>query len=379
MDIYKVIYEKEEDGDLYGISIVDNPANEKMFVALSEQIHINLKSVDTVKKICTGIVLMPEQQIYREFEDGTPFLLTFDAPTIERLAQNFFYKDYQKNTRYNHDAGEWINGNCIIESWIVEDPKNDKLNALGFSTFPKGTWAVSMKLSDQAWSDYIETGKAKGFSIDSFVKMEKINLNKMKKASFLSKLVNLFKEGNVSLMDIDSSVGMLTSDSLELGSVVYDGQLLPLINAKFDFEGNQYSTDDNGAIKEIVAIEAENEVEVELPVEDLQLESTDVETELPVDVEETVEEDIEASHTEDTIEEKIKLLQSEIDKLNADKIELKKDNEKMSNELLNLQAKEISVKLGARPSSNNPINLQESRKSIESTLEVISRISNKNK
>lgn len=367
MDIYTVIYEEMEDGDLYGISIVDKPANEKMFLTLSEQKHIKLQTVDSVKKICTGIVLMPDQKIYREFEDGTPFLLQFDAQTIERFSQDYFKKGYQKNTRYNHDASQWLEGNCIIESWIVEDPANDKLNALGFEGFPKGTWAVSMKLSDQAWSDYIMTGKANGFSIDSFVRMEKINLNttKMKKTSFLSKLVNLFVEGNVTLIDIDSSIGMLTADALELGNIVYDETMQPVINAEFNFEGMTYSTDETGAISEISTIEAEPEteveVEIELPVEDVVLETTPGEEEGMVMPSEPTEE-------EKALEEKIALLQSEIDKLKEEKSQLTEDNKKVTAELLTLKAKEISVKLGAQPRSAK-------EKQNETALEAISRIS----
>lgn len=354
MDTYKVIYEEMEDGDLYGISIVDNPANNKMFLTLSEQ-HIQLQSVDTAKKICTGIVLMPDQKIYREFEDGTPFLLQFDASTIERFSQDYLKKGYQKNIRFNHTESDWLEGNCLIESWIVEDPANDKLNALGFKDFPKGTWAVSMKMSEQTWTDYVTTGKAKGFSIDSFVKMEKINLNttKMKKTSFLSKLVNLFVEGNVSLMDIDSSIGMLTTDSLELGNIVYDETMQPVINASFDFEGNQYSTDETGAIVEVNAIETEPEA----PVEDILLEDTPTE---PTD-------------EEKSLDEKIALMQSEIDKLNEEKVQLSSDNKKMSDELATLKTKEVSLKLGAQPRKGGDKN------EVETALQAISRISTKSK
>jgi len=97
MDIFKVVYENKEDGDLYGISIVDDPANGFDFIAMSKKMEIKL-ATDQKKKILYGIVLRPEQKIYREFEDGTPFQLMFDGPTIERFSQDFMMKGYQKNT-----------------------------------------------------------------------------------------------------------------------------------------------------------------------------------------------------------------------------------------------------------------------------------------
>jgi len=80
MEVFKVKYDNETDGDLYGISIVDDPANGFDFIAMSNKVEIKLAS-DKKKQILYGIVLRPEQKIYREFEDGTPFQLMFDAPT----------------------------------------------------------------------------------------------------------------------------------------------------------------------------------------------------------------------------------------------------------------------------------------------------------
>lgn len=372
LDLYKVIYESLEDGDLYGISIVDTPANNKQFLTLSEQKSIKLQQVDGVKKLLTGIVLMPDQKIYREFEDGTPFLLTFDAKTIEKFSQDFFDKNYQKNTTYNHDHKNWLDGTCIVESWIVEDPANDKLNALGFSDFPKGTWAITMKLNDQQWSEYIETGKAKGFSIDSFVKFEKINLNKitptMKKTSFLSRLVNLFAEGNVSLMDIDSNIGMLTADSLEIGSMVYNSDMQPLIDAEFTFEGMEYSTDETGAIKEVSTIEEEDmvpEVTDENPV---------LMEELPAEIVGDVmvtTEGIAEEVLKPTEEIDVEALKARIAELEDQLAMITAEKEAVATENMTLKAKEASTKIKAVA---KPINFTTVQSQAESALEAISRI-----
>lgn len=177
MDVFKVKYEEETDGDLYGISIVDDPANGFDFIAMSKKMEIKL-ATDQKKKILYGIVLRPEQKIYREFEDGTPFQLMFDAPTIERFSQDFMMKGYQKNTTFNHEDNNWLKGTTVVENWIVMDKGNDKGSAVGLPV-ENGDWCIGMKLSDQLWSEYVDTGKAKGFSIDSFVQFEKINMKKV--------------------------------------------------------------------------------------------------------------------------------------------------------------------------------------------------------
>jgi hypothetical protein len=55
----------------------------------------------------------------------------------------------------------------VSESWIVENPDNDKSNALGLM-YPEGTWVITMKVQDtQLWKD-IKEGKYKGFSVEGF-------------------------------------------------------------------------------------------------------------------------------------------------------------------------------------------------------------------
>ena len=85
MDLFEIKYNKPEDGDLYGISIVDSPANKLQFITLSEQAK-KIQLADKKKQILTGVVLVPEQLIYREFEDGTPFNIKFSEETILNLS-----------------------------------------------------------------------------------------------------------------------------------------------------------------------------------------------------------------------------------------------------------------------------------------------------
>jgi len=389
MDLYKVIYNSEEDGDVYGISIVDDPANGSLYMALSEQKQVMLKTADDKKKVLTGVVLIPEQKIYREFEDGTPFQLMFDAPTIERIAQDFLRKGYQKNTTFNHDGNNWLEGTSLVESWIVEDPNNDKLTALGFKGVVKGTWAVSMKLNDALWNEYIETGLARGFSIDSMIRFEKINLNnkihntmdldknKEEKMSVLKKLIKLFSEETITLASAESvELGPLTADAFEVGNVVYDADLQPVMDAEFTIEGKVYKTDETGLIVEVADVAEENADAPEDPaMADTAMEDVDpaVAEEVKVTADEIVaevEKQVEDIDVQALLD-KIATLQADIEKLTAQQEAIVMENTE-------LKLKATTTKLKAEVKGQSPIVLANQEKSTESTLDALSRITKKN-
>lgn len=398
MNIYKVKYNDETDGDLYGISIVDDPANKFEFIAMSELKEVKLKS-DEKKKILYGIVLRPEQKIYREFEDGTPYYLTFDAPTIERLSQDFMKKGYQRNATYNHEDNKWLDGTTVVEQWIVKDKSNDTANSIGLP-IENGDWVIGMKLSDDIWSEYIESGKAKGFSIDSFIQFEKINMKSIelddnsnnnpegykKEKSIMkdifTKIVKLFsEEGVVNMATMTTSIGDLTSDTFEVGNVVYNAEGQPVMDAEFQIENKIYKTDNAGVIVEIsdVTEEQSDETEVgDLPDMTLETETKleDVETEVVAEVmiaTEDIAEEVLKPVEEVDIEElksKIETLQFELEKITKQKEEVLMENTQLKETV-------ASVKLKAEVKGITPIAMKSKEPSAESTLDALSRITKK--
>lgn len=397
MDVFKVKYEEETDGDLYGISIVDDPANGFDFIAMSKKMEIKL-ATDQKKKILYGIVLRPEQKIYREFEDGTPFQLMFDAQTIERFSQDFMMKGYQKNTTFNHEDNNWLEGTTVVENWIVMDKGNDKGSAIGLPV-ENGDWCIGMKLSDQLWSEYIETGKAKGFSIDSFVQFEKINMkkitcedcltqeielnsrenNKEENMSMLKKLIKLFSEGEVALVSLDTmELGTLTADLFEVGNIVYDADLNPVLSATFTAEGKVYQTDETGTIIEVSDVTEEEAPVEEAPVEEVAME--DVATEVSTDVAETTTAIVDEVGKQ--VEEvDIEALKTLVAKLQDDLEKLTKQQDAVLMENVELKSMAASTKLKAevKIGKQNPIAMKAKQLSTESTLDALSRINQKNK
>ena len=123
------------------------------------------KMADEEKRILTQPILIPNQKIWRNGLDGYVFL---SAETIEKLQQNFFKNQYNLNSTEGHDENRVLNSVFIFESWIVENPENDKSKELGFD-LPKGSWVVSMKIEDdELWSE-IKKGVYNGLSIDAIL------------------------------------------------------------------------------------------------------------------------------------------------------------------------------------------------------------------
>lgn len=274
-EVFKVVYDGSEDelGSLYAISIVESPATDYEFLTLSKQ-EEQIKLQSEEKKLLTGVVLVPNQRLKRVLKDGRVVDIFFDEPTIEKLSQDYFINDYHKNSTYNHNQQEWLDGVTIVESWIVQDPENDKAKALGFNNLPKGTWMVTMKLNDTLWEEYILTGKAKGFSIDSHLRLEKINFskiennNKKEKMGILGKIVKAVlgtEEIKLAQATIEN-FGTLTADAFEMDNIVFqeiDGEQIPLADATFDYEGFTFMTDAEGKIISKLEMQPIEEVNLE--------------------------------------------------------------------------------------------------------------------
>jgi hypothetical protein len=161
METYEILFNPEEKEGVFAISLVEHPAIEVDFVALSKEV-LQLKTIDEDKRILMGAVLIPDKVIPR---DG--YNIVFSKETI-KLSQEFFFKrNNNKNSTIEHDANQFVEGFTIIESWIKEDNEKDKSNLYGYD-LPVGTWFAMAKVdNDDAWAK-VKSGEVKGFSIDGY-------------------------------------------------------------------------------------------------------------------------------------------------------------------------------------------------------------------
>ena len=255
---------------------------ESNFIALSEQKEIQLKAIDNEKRILLGAVLVPDKKIYRN-QNGKEFNIVFPAETIRLSMENFFEQGYQNASTLEHDEKQKLKDVTFVESWIKEDEVNDKSVKYGM-TEPVGTWFAAMKVNnDEIWNDFVKTGKVKGFSIDGFFDLERINLKteNMNVDLILSAIkdgfASLIKKEEIvlgSVMTQDQSLTIdFEGDTLAVGLPLTiqneNGDIMPLPDGEYILENGMVLTVAGGLVSELSEGEAEaaEEAETEMPAE----------------------------------------------------------------------------------------------------------------
>lgn len=184
------------DSETYAISMVESPAIESDFVALSKEEEKRVFLESEERHMVYGAALIPDKDIYRN-NGEQEFYISFTKESIEKMSQDFMKNYRQNEVTLDHD--EMANDITITESWLVEDPYKDKANALGINV-PKGTWMVGMKVNQIDVWDRVKSGELKGFSVESMISLEdfsKQNTNNMNIETndmFWDKLKNILKD-----------------------------------------------------------------------------------------------------------------------------------------------------------------------------------------
>ena len=238
MDTFKVIFSEEKEG-VFAISLVENPAIEIDFIALSKENIIKLAEVSEEKRLLISPVLIPNQPIYRRDDQGNEFNIVFPEETILKAQQNFYKQGFQRNSNIEHDDNLTLNDVTFVESWIKEDDTHDKSLKYGFD-LPNGTWFAVMKVeNDETWQR-VKNGEVKGFSIEGNFDLEKINLSN--NMSFKEQFREVLVEFGLAKPKEENT------PTIELGAIATTDGLM-----KIEFEGTMLAlgaevwiTDDNG-------------------------------------------------------------------------------------------------------------------------------------
>jgi hypothetical protein len=186
-----VIDEKDQQSGIDAVSVVHSPAIQENFIALNKH-EVELKEIDAEKKILMGAALIPNKQIYRESKKHGQYYIYFSEDTVRKASELFLMNSNQNNATYEHEKK--LNGLSVVESWIIEDEKQDKSVKYGFS-LPVGTWMISMKVNnDDVWKD-VKDGKVKGFSIEGYFadKLE-MSLQAQEEQELIEKIKEILKQ-----------------------------------------------------------------------------------------------------------------------------------------------------------------------------------------
>lgn len=179
-------YDVAFDSDVYCISLVQDPAIEVNYVALSKEKPLQILLEKEDKHIIVGCALVPDKPIYRR-DGNEEFYIKFSAETIEKLAHNYLANDRVRSFSTDHeDVADDV---YIIETWL-KTSENDKSKDYGLDV-PIGSWMVMAKVeNDEIWNR-IKDGELQGFSIEAVVDLKEINnkiINNMAKENKNTKL-----------------------------------------------------------------------------------------------------------------------------------------------------------------------------------------------
>jgi hypothetical protein len=120
------------------------------------------------KQMLISPLMVPNKLILRVDEDGEPYHVYFTAETIKKLAYKMMKDKLIDSVNIEHDNNDRVENAYLVESWIIEDPKNDKSTKYGFN-LPEGTWMSIYKIDNKdVWDNFIKTGKVRGMSIEGY-------------------------------------------------------------------------------------------------------------------------------------------------------------------------------------------------------------------
>jgi hypothetical protein len=186
LPIYKITIDPEySDGEDLGIeqiAFTSNPAIKVKGMAFSQD--VKLLFADDLKYRVTAPAMIP-MEIYRRDDETGEYYVQFTAETIEQIHAKFM-QDLKNRDIFNleHDQSQQVPA-YILESWIVDNPKEDK----AFSTFgievPKGTLMLTAQITDQDYYNELVKNEQIGFSIEGFLglklsnQLNKYNMNKL--------------------------------------------------------------------------------------------------------------------------------------------------------------------------------------------------------
>lgn len=289
------IYEVElENSEVYAISLVEFPAIEEEFIALSKEKKEKVILMDEEKHIIIGCVLKPDFPIYRYDDIRGEYYIKFSKNTIEHLSQEFI-KRKDKSITLDHESD--TNKVEVIESWVKVDMEKDKSNAYGLDV-PVGSWLISCKVNDENIWQSIKNGERNGFSIESLCSLNEINFSKMTNKEQLESVVVSDSFWDKLKQIIADALGTSTEE--------------PIVEEIADVAEAEAKIDEIAKVEEPVA-EQMAEVVEEQPVED----------DKQVKIDELVKEN-------EALKEEIDNLKKELETLKGDNANLQAENEKLS-------------------------------------------------
>ena len=256
----------DEDGMVY-VSLVDNPAVDRDFMAFSAEKKIPVCAISNEeKRLVRGVLMRADFPIYRVVPTGEEFYIIFSAPTIRRMTERFLEQGNQGNVNTMHIPGSDVEGVNLVQLFIKD--KSAGIDPAGFEDVEDGSLFGEYHVAnDDVWAD-IKAGKFKGFSIEGIFTVSKDShqfnkqqINEMAKLEKLkTRLAKLLAEFGV----VSTDKGALYWDGdedLKAGDMVQkeseSGERSAAPDGQYTTEDGKTITVVDGKVSEIVDPKAE--------------------------------------------------------------------------------------------------------------------------
>lgn len=293
---YKIVVNADDDTTgVYAVSLVDQPAIEVDWIALSKQISDYYFQANKDKQMLFGPLLIPNKLIYRRDESGNEYNIVFDEETIQIIADKYNENKLGDVFNFQH-SNEKVEA-ALLQNWITGEV--DKSQEMGFE-LPKGTWFGGVKVKNEKfWLEEVKTGLVKGFSVEIKAGTELIEMckecmqnegpcwegyeqigTKIVDGKEVPNCVPIDKnkmttevdKNKINLMEVKTRDGLtLTWDGdAEIGKDIFiileDGTKSPLADGEYELEDGTKIVAQGGKVAEIISAEAPAAEEMQEPV-----------------------------------------------------------------------------------------------------------------
>ena len=248
LDIYDIVFDKENHIGVRATSLVTVPAIDSAFVYYGKE-NPQFKFVNEEKNELVGAIMIPDKLIFRKIKDKS-FYVNFTKDVIAELTAYMLQNKTANVFTVQHSVDVENNEVDIREIWVKES-ENDKSVDFGIDE-PIGTAFMKVKINDPIIINAIKENGLNGFSIelDASIMEKREMFNEQEKETSM-KITDVFKN----TVEV-AGQNLYFNDELKKSAyLVFDKEGSPSpYSGEFTYKDVQFVVE-NGVVTEVVDIQ----------------------------------------------------------------------------------------------------------------------------